>query len=316
MKTMITICARISTPNNLKDVEINEVLAMIQNGVCYNQDLREVTAFIQSQSDHDVQNQLKLQNLPVALFNGTFSYKNSAGLKEYSNFTAMDFDGFASEQDLQNAGYRLCITPCVYSVFRTPSGGGLKAIVMHDNDNHACHYELYEQLLQKFDIPSTDKSVSDIARGNYLCYDPDLWLNENCTPYHFVHDPQYTTRVIPSRSHGTLDKATLRNALSLLKPLSNKSDESIINILNAKWRKDPLRWREGNRANSIFNSASELCRAGVDMDKSIDYLIASYKPTGMNEDEIEYQAVRGYQNNVDGYGYTRSVFDNYGKSNW
>jgi hypothetical protein len=101
-----------------------------------------------------------------------------------------------------------------------------------------------------------------------------------------------------------------------LKPLSKKSDESIINILNAKWRKDSSRWKEGNRANSIFNSASELCRAGVDMDKSIDYLIASYKPTGMSEREIEYQAVRGYQNNMDGYGYTRSVFDNYGKSKW
>ena len=170
--------------------------------------------------------------------------------------------------------------------------------------------------MQKFDIPSTDKSVSDIARGNYLCYDPNLWLNSNCVPYHFIHDPQYTTRVIPSRSRGTLDKAALKRALSLLKPLSKKSDESIINILNAKWRKDPLRWREGNRANSIFNSASELCRAGVDMEKSIDYLIDSYKPTGMDVREIEYQAVRGYQNNVDGYGYTRNAFDNYGKSNW
>ena len=97
MKTEITICARISTPNILKDVEINEVLAMIQNGVCYNQDLREVTALIQSKSNHDVQNQLKLQYLPVALFNGTFSYKNSAGLKEYSNFTAIDFDRFNND---------------------------------------------------------------------------------------------------------------------------------------------------------------------------------------------------------------------------
>ena len=316
MKTEIAICARISTPNNLKDVEINEVLAMIQNGVCYNQDLREVTAFIQTQSNHDVQNQLKLQYLPVALFNGTFSYKNSAGLKKYSNFTAMDFDGFECEQDLQNVGYRLCITSCVYSVFRTASDHGLKAIIMHDNDNPAYHKELYEQLLQKFNIPSTDKSVSDIARGNYLCYDPNLWLNNNCIPYHFIHDPQYTTRVIPSRSHGTLDKATLRNALSLLKPLSNKSDESIINILNAKWKKDSSRWKEGNRANSIFKSASELCRAGVDIYKSIDYLIDSYKATGMDVREIEYQTVRGYQNNVDGYGCTRNVFDNYGKSKW
>lgn len=316
MSNKITVTARIYTPNKVSDFDINDVLLMIKSGTCGKQDLKQITAMIQSQADHNVQNQLKTANLPAALFNGTFSCRDNAGLKFYSNFTAMDFDGFECEQDLQNVCYRLCITSCVYSVFRTASGHGLKAIVMHDNDNPAYHKELYEQLLQKFDIPSTDKSVSDIARGNYLCYDPDLWLNENCTPYHFVHDPQYTTRVIPSRSRGTLDKATLRNALSLLKPLSNKSDESIINILNAKWRKDSSRWKEGNRANSIFNSASELCRAGVDMDKSIDYLIASYKPTGMNEDEIEYQAVRGYQNNMDGYGYTRNVFDNYGKSKW
>lgn len=317
MNTKISICGRINKPGILKDVEINEVLAMIKNGVCYRQDLREVTAQIQSQSSHDVQNQLKLQYLPVALFNGTFSYKNSAGLKEYSNFTAMDFDGFNSERHLQDTGYRLTITPCVYAVFKTPSGRGLKAIVMHDNDNPKYHEELYLQLLSKFNTPATDTSVGDIARGNYICYAPNLWVNDNCVPYHFVHNPQYiNNKVITSRACATLDKATLRNALSLLKPLSKKSDESIINILNAKWRKDSSRWKEGNRANSIFNSASELCRAGVDMDKSIDYLIDSYKPTGMNEKEIEYQAVRGYQANVDGYGYTRSVFDNYGKSKW
>ena len=316
MKQEISICARITAPGNLRDFDINDVLWMIRSGDYCGQNLKQITTMIQSEPDHDVQNQLKLQYLPVALFNGTFSYKNSAGLKAYSNFTAMDFDRFASEQELQNVGYRLCITPCVYAVFRTPSGGGLKAIVMHDNDNPAYHEELYEQLLQKFQLPTTDNSVGDIARGNYLCYDPNLWLNSNCTPYHFVHDTQYTTRRTPSRSCGTLDKATLKRALSLLKPLSKKSDESIINILNAKWEKDSSRRKEGNRANSIFNSASELCRAGVDIDKSIDYLIDSYKPTGMKVSDIEYQTIRGYQNNVEGYGCTRNVFDNYGKSKW
>ena len=316
MKNTVSICARINTPSYLRDSEINDVLWMIKSGMCGQQDLRNITAQIQSEPSHDVQNKLKFENLPVALFNGTFSYKNSAGLDVYSNFTAMDFDGFMSEQELQNAGYRLIITPCVYSVYRTPSGRGLKAIVMHDNDNPAYHEELYEQLLQKFQIPSTDTSVGDIARGHYLCYDPNLWVNCNCVPYHFIHDTQYTTRRIPFRSCGTLDKAALTRTLSFLKPVSKKSDESIINILNAKWRKDPSRWKEGNRANSIFNSASELCRAGVDIDKSIDYLIDAYKPTRMNEKEIEYQALRGYQNNIDDYGCTRNVFDNYGKSKW
>ena len=314
MKNFISICARVNTPGVLRDLEINEVLAMIKHGVCYNQDLKGVTAFIQSQSDHDVQNQLKLQYLPVALFNGAFSYKNCAGLKEYSNFTAIDFDCFNNEPEFNEVGSRLCNTHCVYAVFTTPSGRGLKAIVMHDNDNSEYHEELYLQLLTKFSTPATDTSVGDIARGNYICYDPNLWVNNNCVPYHFVHNPQFVNnKVTPSRLCGTLDKATLRNALSLLKPLSKKSDESIINILNAKWRKDSSRWKEGNRANSIFNSASELCRAGVDIDKSIKYLVSAYKPIGMSEREIENQTIRGYQNNVDGYGCTRNIFDNYGR---
>lgn len=314
MKNFISICARVNTPGVLRDLEINDVLSMIKHGVCYNQDLKNVTALIQSQSDHDVQNQLKLQYLPVALFNGAFSYKNCAGLKEYSNFTAIDFDRFNNELEFNEVRSRLCNTPCVYAVFRTPSGRGLKAIVMHDNDNSEYHEELYLQLLAKFNTPATDASVGDIARGNYICYDPNLWVNYNCVPYHFVHNPQFVNnKVIASRACATLDKATLRNALSLLKPLSKKSDESIINILNAKWRKDSSRWKEGNRANSIFNSASELCRAGVDIDKSINYLVSAYKPIGMSEREIENQTIRGYQNNVDGYGCTRNIFDNYGR---
>ena len=109
------------------------------------------------------------------------------------------------------------------------------------------------------------------------------------------------------------DLVSLRKHLSFFIPFGKKSDESIINILNTKWIKDSSRWKNGNRANSIFNSASELCRAGVNIDKSLEYLISSYKPTGMNEREIEYQTVRGYQNNLDKYGYNRRLFDSYGK---
>lgn len=312
MKSNISICARINAPNNLKEVEISEVLSMIKHGVCYNQDLKRVTALIQSQNDHSVQNHLKLQYLPVALFNGTFSYKNSAGLKVYSNLTAIDFDRFNNEQEFNEVGSRLCITPCVYAVFRTPSGRGLKAIVMHDNDNPEYHEELYLQLLAKFNTPATDTSVGDIARGNYICYDPNLWVNNNCTPYHFTHDAQYTTRGTSSRS-GTLNIGAFTPPIFGCRPNGKKSDESIINILNARWRKEPDRWKEGNRANSIFNSASELCRAGVDWEKSLAYLIEAYSPTSISINDITYQAGRGYENNRDSYGKTRSLFDNYGK---
>ena len=53
------------------------------------------------------------------------------------------------------------------------------------------HEELYAQLLLLFKIEATDNSVSDLSRGNYLCYDPDVWVNKDCKPYHFVHAPSY-----------------------------------------------------------------------------------------------------------------------------
>ena len=92
-----------------------------------------------------------------------------------------------------------------------------------------------------------------------------------------------------------------------------KSDESIINILKSAWGKKPERFHEGNRANSIFQSGSEFCRAGVNIDKGIDALVKLYSNTGMNVEEIVYQAFRGYQNNAEYYGFSRSRFDGYGR---
>lgn len=77
-------------------------------------------------------------------------------------------------------------TSCVKCVFTTPSGHGLKAIVLHDNKDPQFHRDLYEQLLNKFDVASKDLSCKDIARRNYLSYDPDIWVNNNAIPYHYI----------------------------------------------------------------------------------------------------------------------------------
>ena len=92
----------------------------------------------------------------------------------------------------------------------------------------------------------------------------------------------------------------------------NKSDQSIISILNAHWKKIPERWKEGNRANSVFACASELCNAGVNIDLALEYLKKEYAAVGLGEDEIQYQTLRGYQMNAEGYGKNRRRFDGYG----
>ncbi len=317
MESMITIVERIYKPGMVFKMKLSDVVNAIQTGrpYCFTQNLISMTQQIQSLSDHDKQNEMKFWNLPVILYNGIFTYKNNQSLCRYSNFTALDFDNFKSEEDLQHIGYWLTQTPCVYSVFRTPSGHGLKAIIEHDNTNPDYHAEMYGQLLKKFLITNTDTSVCDLARGHYLCYDPNIWVNMNCQPYHFVHDPSYipTPKTTVSSKEGVVeDMKMLEFVLGMKHPVGNKSDESIINILISHWKKDSMRWMVGNRANSVFSSASEFCKAGVNMRKAIDVLVKKYIAVGLSEDEIVYQASRGYMKNAEKYGYTRERFDSYG----
>ena len=255
----------------------------------------------------------KKKLLPVALFNGTFSYKSQDRLKQYGNFTVLDFDHFENESELQSIGRRLVVTPCVYAVFRSPSGRGLKALVMHDNIDPNHHRELYEQLLMKFATHYTDASGIDLARGTYLCYDPYIWVNGKCQPYNFLHDPNYVTKVIRNGG-GTyspckLDIDQLRAQQMVKVVQKTKSDKSVIAILNSKWRKDDNRWTQGNRANSVFNIASELCLCGVDIDLTLEYMHKAYIPTSLSHNEIVYQTLRGYQNNMNSYGVNRKKID-------
>jgi len=258
---MITVLPRIYLTTQVGLELIDDVLAFIKTGTFHNQDLQGITGKLHSLQDPKQRNELKKLNLPVAMFNGVFDYKDSDSLYQYGSFTALDYDGFSSEERLYEIGRRLTLTPCVYAVFRTPSGNGLKAIIRHDNSNPSMHCELYSQLLTKFHTPELDSSCSDLARGSYLCYDPELWKNPNCIPFHFVHDSAY---VVPVRSNPSPRSPLIRDITELrdlltIRPLEGKkSDESLINILNAHWRKDENRWKVGNRANSVFNSASQL----------------------------------------------------------
>ena len=313
----VSVIPRIYKPNEVQDVELKVVLNAIKTGVLNGMDLTKITQEIQSETDHTKQNRMKYELLPVAMFNGTFSYKNDQSIKDYSSFTAIDLDNFGSEEETDNAKNMLMKDSCVYAIYTTPSGKGLKAIIIHDNLSPDYHGELYEQLQAKFQLSVLDTSVSDLSRGNYICYDPDIYINYNPNPYRFIHNPAYVPKPKPkspcSKAGSTYDIHLLRLMLGFKHPVGNKSDQSIINILNACWKKQPDRWRVGNRKNSVFQAASELCNCGVNMDKALDYLVNAYTAVGLPIDDIMYQGIHGYQCNYETYGVKRIRFDGYGK---
>lgn len=290
------------TKSNMAYVTVEEIVNLIRTGNIVLHDnefgdytLRQAIEHIRSLKTHAEQQQWKLRLLPAVAYNGTFSEVNRNGLIQYSDITALDFDNIHSNDEMFHLWRRLIITPCVYSVFVTPSGGRLKALVLHDNTNPNNHRDLYEQLLAKFNISNPDTSCRDLARRNYLSYDPDIWVNPNPVPYHYVPtikpiiQVQQVRQAQPTNHYAKTGKKI--------------SDRSIISIMNSVWKRNhPEYWQEGNRACSIFKLACWLCKWGVDEDLALEYFIGGWESDTMTEDEISGHVTNAYKTEKDNFG--------------
>lgn len=290
----ITSLERVNyTKSNMAYVTVEEIVNLIRTGNMVlhdnefgNYTLRQVIGHIRSLKTHAEQQQWKLRLLPAVAYNGTFSEVNRNGLIQYSDITALDFDDIQNYDEMEYLWRRLVVTPCVCCVFVTPGGKGLKALVLHDNTDPAKHGDLYDQLLRKFNVTSKDEGCKDLARRNYLSYDPDIWTNPNPVPFHYVP----TVKVTPTR----------QTNISAGKNLSAKS---IINIMNSTWKKShPEYWQEGHRAMSIFSLACRLCKWGVDEDLALEYFVSGWESDTMTEEEITGHVTNAYKTERDNFG--------------
>lgn len=288
----ITFLKRIyQTETNLKYMNLPSVIDIIRSGnmTLYDYEigeytLKEAVEYIRKAPEYEKQS-LKFRLLPAVAYNATFTKVNRSGVKQYSCFTALDFDHIETTEQMESVRSTLMHTQCVICVFDTPSGKGLKAIVWHDNTNPDLHQDLYEQLLDAFNITCSDKACKDLARRNYLSYDPDIWVNPLPKPY------QYHPRMLPNL---------------LLQSKSNNgkkiSDKSIISIMNSVWKeKHPEYWEEGKRANSIFKLACQMCKWGVNEDLATLYFIDGWENDTMSETEITHHVKNAYKTEANNF---------------
>lgn len=285
MNHFITFVNRINyVKYNLNYLTLDDVVQIIRTGSMKLYDwkygyytLKQAVEYIRTVPEKDKQ-AWKQRLLPAIAYNGRFSEVNNTGLVEYSCMTAMDFDHIDTQDEMVHLRNRLVKTPCVLMVFVTPYGHGLKALVLHDNTDKDRHVDLYEQLLQKFNVASKDIDCKDISRRHYLSYDPNIWVNPNPVPFHYV--PTVNSQVKTIVHH---------NGKSV-------SDQSIISIMNSVWKKNnPEYWQEGNRASSIFKLACMMCKWGVDEDLATDYFIKGWVGITMSEKEIQNHVGNAYK---------------------
>ena len=169
-RTKISLFNRITDINHPEEYEIDKVLDIIKTNSYYH--VAGKVDAVRKAKTKEEKEKAKMK-LPAVTWNGTFKTKNRSGLIHYSSFTALDFDHIQPEK-MDEFGKWLQGFSCVYAYYVTPSGKGYKAVILHDNYEPLYHYDLYNQLLELLDCPEKDTSTVDLARGNFLSYDPNL----------------------------------------------------------------------------------------------------------------------------------------------
>lgn len=299
-RSNITFFARITDVNNPRYYSIDHLLKVIKEGKDFN--IAAKVKAVRKATTKEERDKKKFQ-LPAIAWNGKFKYRDSSGCDLYSSFTALDFDHIESE-NMDDFKQFIQAIPCVYAYFKSPSGEGMKVIVVHDSQRKENHADLYSQLLSLFKCDATDTSTSDLGRGNYLSYDPDLWINPNPEPFHYEasqspvkHETLKTQTIIKDSVGNVIIEDDDDYTTKFLNYLSRTilTDDSIINMLNKVWNQATI---TRGRNNTALSYAGVLCKAGVDQQKAQQFIHTLL--SDLPEQEISRAVKFAYDHNIFG----------------
>ena len=197
--------------------EIEVVLKRIREGAS-----KDLVKKIRAEKNKENRNLLK-QKLPAICFSGKFNKRNDKSLQEHSGLVCLDFDGYKANKDLLQDKEKLTKNKYIYSVFISPSGKGLKALVKIPKDPEN-HVNYFVSLQQNLNSPYFDKTSKNISRVCYESYDPLIYINEQSSTWDEIAEEQYN-EVIKN-----IDIPTI--------PVTDEN--KIVEILSKWWQKNTL----------------------------------------------------------------------------
>ena len=116
--------------------------------------------------------------LPVFTPTGTFSHRSIKGMETYNGVICLDIDNVEDPTMLKEKCKQFL---WIHAAYITPSGKGLKVIVMTANTSDEYRF-VEETVAGMFRVAtgfSRDNRCKDIARIQFISWDPDLYYNEN-----------------------------------------------------------------------------------------------------------------------------------------
>lgn len=333
---MTTITDKISYYLSAKDSQstiyctLSQVLADIKNGK-YQQQID----IVRNQKSIEKYKEEK-KNLPMFAVSGVFTHRNDdlANLQEYSNLMVADFDHFANRQDalsFKKLLIQYATRLHLWAVFESPSGLGVKAVLVHDNSNPSEHGRLFLQIKRDLfpKTPQFDMKCGNISRTCFVSYDPDLFINTDQTlePYHFIPDNSIVVPKQVKKTSGkyvkghtqkpfvhTPDQMILHTIFDNKErselELKRDADSSLMDYLRKKWDKQfPDAYADGNRHKSILARGKTFCEVGILVDAAINQLVNTFGRHGIAEDEIINMVNYCYNTNEDAWGQYRSFIN-------
>lgn len=126
----------------------------------------------------DAKRKYKTKNFDSVCFAGTFEKRSNNSIKELSGLMCLDID---HDPDILLLKEVLPLDKFLDAqlIFTSPSGDGLKVII--SNPYPELEYsESYLKVMDYFLKTYGRKldNTQDIARGCYICHDPEVWIKE------------------------------------------------------------------------------------------------------------------------------------------
>lgn len=271
----ITIFKNIRETSTPFHRHVGFVLDRIRNGAS-----KTLVKKIRKEKEKSRRNELK-KDLPAICFSGKFVKRTDNSLQEHSGFICLDFDGYAKNKDLVSDKEKLSKDRYVYSVFISPSGAGLKALIKipRDPSNHTNYFNSLEKY---FDNPHFDKTSKNISRVCYESYDPLLFVNTNSSIWEKIDEQQY-------------EEVTRRDPPTI--PITDEN--KIVDILVKWWiKKYPM--TEGQRNQHAYVLAMAFNDFGIYKNLATN-ILRRYATDDFNEEEIDRTIDSAYSR-VDNFG--------------
>ena len=262
LKTKLSVYKSLFSPKSSAfNIPLEKVLTRIRTGSS-----KELLEEIRNETDKEKRNELK-KRLPCFLFSGQFSRRNDDALIEHSGVMCLDFDGFPDDENLNLWKDTLESSEYSLSVFKSPSGNGLKVLVKIPKCDKSDHKLFFTALEKHYDCDFFDTSCKNVSRACFESFDPNIFINENSKEWTKKHTEE---------GYSYSDRTP---------QIILEDTKEIINRL-LKWWNLNFGLVSGERNNNLFILASAFNNYGVDQSIAESTIIHDVVIGQMKDSEV------------------------------